>query len=779
MAQVNVTKTQAEISHGDARCVFNKVGGAWLPDWFYQGGKRMLRFKDHEWLSVGHLRPVMKKLTALGEGALRFEGTLKFYDTNVLCTVTVAAAGDGPGFAVESVMKPEADVEVLEALTSFECPYEYDGTEESLTVIGQEPVFAHKGGKVAAGLFYDSPFWFYNRECSARMTAPSCTPLLCHRVQNANGTNPRWITVLGHWADCTFKDLFANPTVKVKPADEREFDPLREFVDPSHGLRGYKYIVGALNWSSSQLKDPCVILRKGKAACQKVTLDFTGDLGGKTTDAWLIAAWQRLAGYSFPFDGRVPAWKLAKRLGIDWERANRELVSIFPKKEIKGLWSEKDGIVVYVDGTRPKAGGHAKGFTLQWLAPLGYQAKLFGNDRLRQRVYELAEMGAEDLEKSDPRQTWTLGPLFFFGIPSVRTLQHADPRPPRLAEAARKYLLGAVEAFDKEGEGLPLGDYGMRANAAETLLVGGGIYGDQAMTRKGIEVVDFINGKLDADFWHFGCGQGGKCPAGKQIRPIGYGHAIVANVLAAEITGKPEYIGAARRFANYLISICSSTFNGSPSEDLDMRGWLCGANSGRDQWAEMPPMETCDSLRCMAGLLGRIDAPAAYYDALFLIARTGLAMLPAARTQVRIHDVDGNVIYVPVAKFHNERAIYARFPFISYENPWDQTLQAPYQGVEPLQNYLAFGGGIARVADDRLLAIVPDAAIYRYDGTGACEVHVWNPTRKQIRSSLDIHGKPAGAAHRIVAPDGSQTEGTGANGITISVPPRAAVKVFC
>ena len=778
MASAAMAKDKAEIANGDARCVFTRQNGAWQPDWFYLAGKRMLRFKDHEWMSIGHLQPAMKKASRAGDG-LTFEGVFDFYDTPVACTVTVLPAADGPGFVVESAMSPQADIEVLEALTAFECPYEYDGSEESTTVIGQEPVFQHKDGKANAGLLWKHPFWYYNRHLAARMSAPCYAPMLCHHVSNANGTNPRWITLLGHWNDCTFRDIYSTPTNKMVPKHEREVDPLREFVDPSKGLRGYKYIVGALNWSSSMLKDPCMLFRKGQTVRQRVTVDFTSDLAGRTFDQWLLDAWQRLAGFSFPSDGRVKAWDVAGKLGIDWQRANKELVSLFRKKEVKGLWSEKEGIVVYVDGTRPKAGGHSKGFTLQWLAPLGYQAKLFGDERLKKRVYELAEMGAEDLEKSDPRRNSTLGPIFFYGIPSVRTLQHADPRPPRLENATRQYLAACVDAFNTEGEGMPLGDYGMRANAAETLLLGGRTFGDNAMIDKGLGLVDDLNAQLDDKFWYFGCGVGDWCPAGKQVRPIGYGHAILANLIASEIRNDTRHVAAARRFANYLVSICYSTWNASPSPDLDTRGWACGANSGRDQWAEFPPMETCDAIRCVAALLGKIETVPAFYDVLFLIARTGLAMLPAARTHVRIYDTNGTVNYVATAKFHNERAIYARFPFISYENPWDQTLQAPYQSVEPLQNYLTFGGGIAEVADDRVLAIVPDAASFVYDGSGPCEAHVWNPTAKPVKTAITFHGKPAAAPLRIVAANGSATEANGSKAIAITVPPRAVLKVFC
>ncbi len=93
MAQVSVTKTQAEVVNGDARCVFGKTDAGWVPGWFYKGEKRMLRFKDHEWMSIGHLRPAMKKVAVTGEMALRFEGAMKFYGTGVKCSVVQWAGG--------------------------------------------------------------------------------------------------------------------------------------------------------------------------------------------------------------------------------------------------------------------------------------------------------------------------------------------------------------------------------------------------------------------------------------------------------------------------------------------------------------------------------------------------------------------------------------------------------------------------------------------------------------------------------------------------------------
>jgi hypothetical protein len=192
---------------------------------------------------------------------------------------------------------------------------------------------------------------------------------------------------------------------------------------------------------------------------------------------------------------------------------------------------------------------------------------------------------------------------------------------------------------------------------------------------------------------------------------------------------------------------------------MDTRGFAAGGTGGRDQWAEMPPWETFEGLRGVAALLGRVEPQPGYYDILFLAARSGLCSLPAARTHKRVHNPDGTVRYVPVAQFPNERAIYMRGGFIAYECPWDQTMQAPYQAVEPLMNHLTFGGGVVEVDDDRLLAVVPDVAHYAWDGKAPLEAHIWNPTRKELRA------RAACRALRVEPPQ------------DVTVPPRSAVRV--
>jgi hypothetical protein len=135
------------------------------------------------------------------------------------------------------------------------------------------------------------------------------------------------------------------------------------------------------------------------------------------------------------------------------------------------------------------------------------------------------------------------------------------------------------------------------------------------------------------------------------------------------------------------------------------------------------------------------------YDLLWLGARTTLSMVPAARTHKRIYDTKGRAVYRPVKEFANERAIYARFPFVAYENPWDQTLQATYQGSDPLGNHLTWGGEIARAEDDRLLVLVPVAAAFRTDTTGP--VQCWNPTAETIHTTVHVRPGPGAATKPV------------------------------
>jgi len=784
MATVSLKKTTAQITNGDMRCVFHKKNRQWIPDWFYQGKRRMLRFKDHEWMSVSVMRPTMTRAKVLPNG-IRFEGTLKFYNETVACSVEVTAADDGPGFVVESTYTPTTGpIEIVESGAAFECPYEYDFMEESTTIIGQNPVYKHKGGRIISGVFLENPLWVQNRKLRARQTGRCWSPILAHHVRDADGGNARWIRILGHYDDCTFKELYATPsrgTGNLASSDEEVIRQSNK-MHKAGRKRGYKYLVGCTNWSSSLLKDPNFVIRKGRTVRQKVTVDYAGEITG-TLDEWLMEGWQRMLAYTFPANGRVKAWEVAKSLGVDWRRGDNELVAMIHKKRFADAWDEDAGMRVYIDGSRPKTGGYNKTFALQWYGPLAYRAKVLGDARLMRRVEDLADRHAAALGEC-PVRVNDIVSLGFIINPCLRMLESAAGRPPILERQTRRFIDAVMRILRGDDEGRRLNaDYGSLGTLAETLLLGAKLFGSRPMLNKGLRLLKIVNAQLDGKFWLFGGGRmQGWCQSGHQFRSLNSGRTILANILAAELTGRSSYLQCARRLANYMIAVVYSTANASPVDDMDTRGWaIGGGTSGRDQWAEMPPLESYEGIRAVAAVLNKTDPMPGYYDLLFLAARTGLCMFPAARTHKRVYDpVTHATEYIDVGKFPNERAIFMRGGgFISYECPWDQTLQAPYQSVEPLMNHLTFGGGIAEAADDRLVAIVPDAAHFAYDGRSACEAHVWNPTPKTIRSTVTFHTRPADAGHRVVMPDGKEKLGTGSKAIPIAVPGRSAVKVFC
>jgi hypothetical protein len=741
------TVKKLELSNGNQRCVWVQLeSGAWKPDWFYLGDEPHVRFKDHEWMSVGTSRALALELVEDTPTRKAFRGKVDYYGTDVACEVAVEIPESGAGFVVRSSFTPVQDVEILEALSSFETPYVHDGSESTLSVIGMEPVLVTSNGKKIAGIEWENPLWFYNRAGVCRMSGPTNAPYLAHEIRTGGGQ--RRVALILDAAASTFHDLYATPTRKVKPGEAREYDPSAEFRDKEPGFHGYKFIVGAFNWSSTIRKDPNLLVARGEAVTQRLVLDYAGSEDERLPEAWLEATWGRLLAMSMPEDGVVPAEKVARDLGVTWEVAAEALVDIIRQEEVPGLWSTKKGIAVYIDGTRPQAGGLDRGFTMLWLAPIACLARWRGDKELERRTQTLAEGFADAVAKLDPALAFTLGPCFFVVMPAMRLIALQPDAVPALAKAAIGYLDGALKAHSKGATPEGLGDYGVRAIVTHVFLLGARSLSQQRYADHALTMLDFINRQLDERFWFFGGGFGEKCPAGHQARPLGYSHAIYANLEAHRLTSDPKYLAAARRFANLLCSLCYATINTSPIADFDSRAWTNGAISGRDQLAEAPPFETCDALRSLAALAAHGPLPDAMYDLIWLAARTTLAMVPAARTHKRIFDTKGNVVYKPVKDFANERAIYARFPFVAYENPWDQTLQATYQGAEPLGNRLAWGGEVANAEDDRLLVFAPSAAAFHADGPSP--VLCWNPLAKSVRTTIRVRSGP-GAAPKPVA----------------------------
>lgn len=750
----NSAVKKLELRNKNQRCVWVQLEtGAWKPDWFYLDDEPHLRFKDHEWMSVGNERALAMELVEDAPKRKAFRSEVLYYGTAVACEVSVEVPESGAGFVVRSSLTPKEDVELLEALSSFETPYVHDGKENVLSVIGMEPILVMAGGKKLTGIEWDNPLWFYNRAGVCRMSAPTNAPYLAHEIRTTNSR--RRVALMLDAADSTFHDLYSTPTRKVKPEASEEYDPTREFEEKESGRHGYKFIVGAFNWSSTIKKDPNLLVAGGETITQRLVVDYSGAEDARLADEWLQAVWGRLLAMSMPADGVVPVEKLAHDLGVDWNVAAQALVDTIRKDEVPGLWSSKRGIAVYVDGTRPKAGNLDQGISMLWLAPIAYLARWREDEALERRAQSLAEGFADALAQADPAQAFTLGKCFFVALPAMRLISLQPDAVPALSKAATVYLDGALVAHRLGASHEGLGDFGVRAIASHALLLGArGLrqerYADHALT-----MLDFLNLQLDERFWFFGGGFGEKCPAGHQVRSLGHAHAIYANLEAHRLTGHDRYLTAARRFANFLSSLCYGTVNTSPSPDFDTRGWAHGATSGRDQLAECPPFETCDSLRSLAALAGLVTLPDSIYDLIWLGARTTLGMLPAARTHKRIYDTQGRLVYRPVKEFANERAIYARFPFVAYENPWDQTLQATYQGSEPLGNRLTFGGEIARAEDDRLLVFSPAAAGFHVENTP--RILCWNPTSAPIRSTLYLRSRPGGPPQPVAVDVGPRT----------------------
>jgi hypothetical protein len=733
-----------ELVNGNQRCVFVRTTATgWKPDWFYLGGERHLRFKDHEWMSVGNERALLLDLVEDTPGRKTFRGSVTYYGTSIPCEVSVSLPESCPGFEVRSSLTPPIDVELQEALSSFETPYVHDGEESVLCAIGMEPILVTSKGKKLAGIEWENPLWFYNRPGVARMTSETFAPYLAHQITTAAGRNR--VTLLLDGVESTFADLYATPTRRVIGDGDETYDPATEF-SKGEGRNGYKFIVGAFNWSSTLKKDPNLLVEGGQTIRQCLLIDFTGDDDKRTPDAWLQDAWGRLLLRSMPSDGLITAQKIARDQGVTWQTASEELIKVLRQEEIPGLWSSERGIAVYIDGTRPKAGGLNQGFSMLWLAPAAYLAHWRGDTALTDRTRTLGEKFAASVANADPAEAFTLGTCFFVAVPAMRLLALRPDLMPDLGKAATHYLDGMLAAHRDGAKPEGLGDYGVRTIAAHALLLGGRALGDKRYSDHALTMLDFINAQLDERFWFFGGGFGEKCPAGHQARTLGYAHAIYSNLEAHRFTGNASYLAAARRFANFLSALFYSTINQSPVPDFDTRGWAHGALSGRDQIAEFPPFETCDGVRSIAALAQYMELPDSMYDLIWLTSRTTLAMMPAARTHKRIHDTQGRVVYRPLNDFANERAIYGRFPFVSYENPWDQTLQATYQGAEPIPNRLTFGGEIGQADDDRILVFSPHAAAWNVNHDGSFPMLCWNPLKVPVRTTLRLRARPGAGA---------------------------------
>ena len=724
-----------EITNQDKRAVFVQTTNGWKPDWFYTGQRPMLRFKDHEWLSIGHVHPrYARSAERLRDGGVEFSGSSPYGDTTVEWTVRVGPYPGGTGFVTECEFTPKESIELLEAYSTFETPYEYDGEEHVTTVIGQNPVVRWHGSERITPPTWKHPAWRYARQQAARRTGPCNTPLLCHTVANPNGSNARYTTIVGDWNVCTVRDVFVTPTRSVD-ASIGDWGALEEA-----DLRGYKFIVGALNWSSSFTKDPNVFYQDGEKHRQRLIIDFDSDMPGGSLDRMLFQGWERAAALDLPADGRLEAHRRAQKRDVTWRQATSWLEDVFSGDGAEGLYLPDKGIATYAVGTRPKAGHYNWRWWSQWSGPFHYRALLLGDDSLRNVCLELDEEFADQARDMQyhggniairvsvlPALHWIAGP----GKEGI------------LAEALRPATHRALEASIDENDGERQMDNGAQAATAEGFLLAAQAYDEPAFAEQAEILLDEINTELDGAFWAFNCGERGNLMHGGQIRPFGHGCAVLANLLAYHIKGGEDYLEAARRFARYLVSINYVTHNASPDPDFDWRGWANGSNAGRDQIAEFPPWETLASLMRIAVLMdpdlaGNVadGMESGFHDVLWYIARTGLAQFPAARELKRGYDERMRQHFMNRDELASERDFYDILPYLAYENPHDQTLLASYQGTDCLLAELLFGGRLAVADDPRLNVLVPRTVVMDPSETTHRRVCLWNPTAEAIETKV-------------------------------------------
>lgn len=723
------------LHNGKQSLTFVAGDAGYRPEWLRLGQRPMLRFKDHEWLNIGHLRVTKGELRKKSASALEFGGNEEFGGARFAWTVTVSLPEDGgDGFTVRTTLVPlDEPVELLEAMTAYETPYEYDGKEEGMTVIAQQPVYRFAGDQVVSGAGYTHPFWYYGRAGRAHLTYPSASPMLAHRVRQADGSNERCIMLLGNWRVSTMKDIFAQPTRAHRPVpDDLPFADEHLKIYP--GKRGMKFLMGCVNWNNSLHKDPNILLEAGVGLSQEVLVDVRESLPDAQWDGWLAAGWERLCAVHFPDDGRVPAYHVAQARDASWVHAADWLAgSIKAPAGMPGFFYPERGIGVYSPGTRPQFDRGVPLFSAQWTGPLAYLGQVWGDATMTPAVARLEAHFNRDKDHH-PEHIWTIGPTPMY-CAVMRKLKLAGGSD----ETRRKvqdYVTRRTEVVLNPPAGGRRGDAGIQAWDAFANLLAADLFPPAAHENAARELLTRVNAKLDAEFWSFNCAAEGDLVGGGQARPFGHAYAMAANVLAHRRFHDPAYLTAAQRFGNLLLAMHYMTHNESPVPDMDTRGWAQGSTGGRDQWAQMPPWESGHSLQQFAYLLLAGKGRPGFYDVLWLHAHTGLAQFPKARTLKRLYTPDMQVVYRPIEAVATEREFYLSLPYLAYENPWDQTMLAGYQGVEPILHSLLFGGGLVAATDERVLALVPEAAVYTPEVSQQFTVELWNPTPEPVSTKL-------------------------------------------
>ena len=741
----------------------------------------MLRFKDHTWLNIGDLEPIDGELVEHTDRSATFRGRVVFCGAGVAWQVRVAVPTDGgAGFEITTSFSPVAElIEVLEGLSTFETPYEYDGSEHIQTFLCQQPMYRLQSGEVINGSGWVHPHWYYGRAGKVHLTYPSSSPLMVQKLHNADGSNVRYTTVIGNWDVCGVHDLFGQPTRKLRDTPEdRLFSHPAQTSKP--GLRGFKFLVGAMNWNNSLHKDPNWLIEPGRGANQQLLVDFSSAPRAQRWDAHLAEAWERMNAIHFPNEGVVAAHEVHKSRGASWVNAATWLTDQFAKEEgCPGFFfppPEGNGTCVYGPGTRP--GSVSKGvkiFAAQWTGPSAYLGHVWDRPQLLASAKRLEDIAVLDKDHP-PEQVWTIGPTPMYcailrkaAVSGVSDAMH---------EKVIDYTRRRTKIILDPPADAKRGDAGIFAWDAFLNLLAADQFDRAACESAAKSLLEKVLHKLDTEHWQFNCAAEGDLVGAGNARPFGHAIAAAACLMAYKRFGEAKYRDAAERLGNILLATHFITWNESPAPDLDTRGWCHGSTGGRDQWAQIPPWETGFAIQQFAPLILEGFSRDGFFDVMWLFSKTGLAQFPIARTLKRLYRQDMSIEYRSIDAIATERELYLKLPYLAYENPWDQTMLAGYQGVEPLILSLLLGGGLVKAVDERVGAFVPEAAVYDLNVRSKFTAILWNPTRKSIETRLHVTAasirqrsmRVGGAVAGVVTPAAPNTA-------PLVVPPRTATRV--
>lgn len=695
-------QNRIEMKSGAFKAVFLRREGVWTPDWFYENGRPLLRFKDHEWLALGRVVRVTGATRArrVGRGCV-FAGRADVLGCRVDWSVRVTPDEAG-FFRIRSEIRPRANIELVEALTTFETPCDYDGTERSETVIGANPATVWEGRRRLTEHYFRNPAWCYRRQEAAYHTYDCHLPVLAHQVCRADGTRRLCVAVLGNFNVCDYHDLFAQPTRTV-------FKDSPDYGDMKRGdTRGYKYIVGAVNWSSAYVKDPNILVPPAGVR-QELLVTASAELPGGTMDAWLLRCWgvsNRLHGNA----GRaLPVARVYKRAGASWKKAGAWLQQALIHPGATDMVHPEQGPVDYVIGTRPLADWcYGKGWrqylSRHLLSILYYRTQVLGQPAEREA---LAVLERRMLERG-----WVRDP----GAPDFPT-ERAKEYETLAALTPESVIAGRVRPRSAGDMGVAIAaimdnpDFTPGVQAQHLLAL------SATMTRETFdalwrEPLRAIGRALATHYWEFSY-----MPRSKMH--INGGQTAVSTLFrTAELLGRAHRISGdpaiARDYArciNLAVGWGYHTYNGDAAEDFDFRGLAHASVAGRDQMADVPPMENSHFATALAWL-DRMPAEVLrpeWFDCLWLGMQTGLCQYPAARTTKRLYTPGYGRTILPLDTVATECHLRAQAPYMGYENPYDQTLVATYQSLQGLTADLFFGGALAD-AGPNALCLVPRAA---------------------------------------------------------------------